>query len=582
MPRPTSCDGFEPGRAMSSDHDAWLADNCSALAARDPGLAARLLASAPDPSIEFVTAHTGHVVPAFRDRGGLAPLHSRYDPVREADRQEPSWEGAGFLVAVGLGGGFLVRSMLRSSRVCAVLVVERDLGILRSIFGNVPLRMLIEDERTNFLPGTDEVPRMLSALWQPGLMGGLRTVALHSWCARQRDFCDRATAAVAEGVRAARADHSVQAHFGRRWFVNILHNLPAASARAARPLVLSSARVAAAGPSLDAQLGRLAGSGAEGPLLAVDTALPALVRAGVHPDAVVSIDCQAYGYHHFMQGVPPATRLYLDLASPPLLARRQRDVSFVAGNHPFCRYLQSRWRRLPFVDTSGGNVTHAAVSLALGLGAAQVTLYGADFSYPSGKPYARGTYVYDVFGSASSRTAPVESSSFGFVLRSSDARAERSGGHLRYTTALLSEYRDRLLALVEDTGARLVAVPGPGLTLAVGSPASSQRGSRPVSASTPEPSQDRAADWRAALAGYAADLESLEALSDPPWQSLRRMDRLHVEVWTTLLPVSACMAREREAGPGESAALAAARAWALDRVRRMLDEGARAGSPGQE
>ena len=63
-----------------------LAENLQALAMVDPSLAAEVRSCAPDPSLQFMTARDGSVVPAVHDGARLTPLHSLYDPGRESRR----------------------------------------------------------------------------------------------------------------------------------------------------------------------------------------------------------------------------------------------------------------------------------------------------------------------------------------------------------------------------------------------------------------------------------------------------------------------------------------------------------------
>ena len=170
-----------------------------------------------------------------------------------------------------------------------------------------------------------------------------------------------------------------------RWFSNIVRNILNIDidAQDAPFPAVKHVSIAAAGPSLDIQLPRLLETRNNTFLMATDTSLPALLQASLTPDAVVSIDCQHISYLHFMLGLP--CPLYLDLASPPLVASRSPRPRFFSSSHPLTRYVSHKWHPLPAVDTSGGNVTYAAMSLADSLGAEVITLYGADFAYPLGR-----------------------------------------------------------------------------------------------------------------------------------------------------------------------------------------------------
>jgi hypothetical protein len=391
-------------------------------------------------------------------------------------------------------------------------------------------------------------------------MGGMRTVSLRPWCEQEQAFFDDAAHEVQAAIELVRADYGVQSHFGKHWLANILINI----GRAEGPLPAlprsDTAAVTAAGPSLEMQLSRLASEREKLYLLATDTSLPALVRSGIRPDAVLSIDCQNHGYHHFLQGIPEGTALFLDLASPPLLGRYPVPTAFVASTHPFVRHLATRWKSLPVIDTSGGNVTHAAVSLVLALGARRVEVYGADFSYPSGKAYARGTYLYDHFWADQSRVSPAEARFFSFVHGSSRAQREVRAGRLLYTTPLLLGYRERFLELMSSTDAEIFPVPGTGLDL----PRQEvKERTYAVTQRTSPLSRDiaRVGDWRELLSEYARNVERLSDFSKDCSGAAR-------ELWETLLPVAARVVRDG-VGPGPQA-MEEARRWSLERIHRVL------------
>jgi hypothetical protein len=179
-------------------------------------------------------------------------------------------------------------------------------------------------------------------------------------------------------------------------------------------------------------------------LIAADTSLPALLSAGLEPDAVVSIDCQHISYYHFMAGIPKETLLFLDLASPPLLTGLGAKTRFFSGGHPLTRYISRYWRPFPEVDTSGANVSYAALSLAELLGARTVELYGADFSYPLGLTYARGSYLYPFFEKSQNRLNSLEALHSAFLYRSPLSKHSGPGASWYYETKPLGMYRQRL------------------------------------------------------------------------------------------------------------------------------------------
>ncbi len=520
--------------------DRTLETNLARLEAGNPGLARRIRSARPDPRFVRAASRSGTIVPVVRSPAGDAPLHSLYDPHQESRRLAEAARGNGFLAFCGLGGGFHVEAALEDRQTLGVLVIEKDEAVLRGLLGQFRYGRLLDDPRVSMAIGLAEIRPAVLRAWKPALMGGMKLVPLRSWCDQEKQFFDAAAAEVQDSIQAVRADYSVQSHFGKRWFTNILLNLPrvtpvpvprrAASAAGMPPAV---AAVTAAGPSLEHHLADLSSRRRTLTIVATDTSLPALLRSGLQPDVVLSIDCQAYGYHHFLQGLPPRTSLYLDLASPPFLARRFPAARFVASGHPFARYLDARWMRLPLIDTSGGNVAHAAVSLARALGAGRIEVYGADFSYPSGKPYARGTYLYDFFQAEQDRFTPADSALLSFAL--ANGTLEKREGKSVYATAVLTAYRQRFEELMAAVDARTFEWPPP---------------------------PRNPAGWKEMLSDFAGRLRSLPAPA-----RIAGMD----ELWGTMLPAAARAVKEGFT-PGVQA-IEEARRWSLERIRRALTLG---------
>ena len=298
-----------------------------------------------------------------------------------------------------------------------------------------------------------------------------------------------------------------------------------------------------AGPSLDEQIPEIARRTRDAFLVATDTSLPALEANGIHPDFVVSIDCQIHSINHFLGASARQERLVMDLASPPLLGRLVSRSSFAASRHPLCALLARRWKPFASIDTTGGNVTHAAVSFADSLGAEQVIVYGADFSYPGGAPYARGTYLFDYFGCRSGRLLPTETSFFSFLFRAGDPVRERLPDQVRYTTPLLMAYKENLEQLAAGMTAELIAVPGRGLALELRRGRSAP-GSGAAAGAEQSPGGSARCGWREFLQEYGAGLRAAPPPAPPlaAWFSGLGSDAR--EMWQTMLPIAAVELRE--------------------------------------
>jgi len=151
----------------------------------------------------------------------------------------------------------------------------------------------------------------------------------------------------------------------------------------------SDAWVIATGPSLGRHYERLkmAREQGSGPLLiAVDSALVPLLRQGIRPDIVVSID-KLMNTHILPPEISDALPLvYFPLLEPALLeAWKGTRYAAYSTNPLYSKMKKDIPKGELFV---GGSVLHAAVDLAVKIGAKQLVLFGADFSYVEGQFHA--------------------------------------------------------------------------------------------------------------------------------------------------------------------------------------------------
>jgi hypothetical protein len=553
--------------------------NLLALARNDPSLGDRLAEAEPDPSIKAVESRTGLLVPVAIVGDRVQPFHSLIDPDREAARIEEAQPAGGFIIAFGLGSGILLKRYLASSSTTGILVVEYSATKLRSVLEEIDLSDLFADERFSLSldPSPARLKELLLSIYVPPLAGDIRSLPLRARVDLDPEPFALASRALSGILGSISDDYSVQAFFGKLWFKNAVRNLFAAERQSAPLPRIRRAVVTAAGPSLESSMPEILEAKGKGCfVIATDTSLPALVGFGLPPDAVVSIDCQHISYYHFLGGIPAGVPIVLDLASPSMLHRLCDSPRFFSSGHPFCAYVSARWRPFPALDTSGGNVTHAALSLAEALGAESAYLAGADFSYPDGKSYARGTYIYEYFGSRQARLSPTESLFAGFMFRGvetsrEDCVDEDGARYSRYLTKPLVAYREHLERFAASSPMDIIPLRGKGVEIRVARPADSAakraRERRIFAAgSAPCPASDF-------LGRYAEALGALPPPRDPAIRYLTTLSGEERDLWTTLLPSASAFQREmRGKIPGPSELLEMTRRWAIGTVEDVLSE----------
>ena len=252
------------------------------------------------------------------------------------------------------------------------------------------------------------------------------------------------TRTINETLKEISRDYSVQCHFGLIWQKNILSNLKTLSKTNLNIDTSKTAAIIAAGPSLDSTIDRILSDRAKYYIIATDTALSVLSKRKIKIDAAVSIDGQNISYKHFVGNCNQETLFIFDLQANFNAVNYVSTISdkilFVKSGHPLCT-LAEKYSTGSFTEiTSGaGTVTIAAIDFARKAGFSKIKTFAADFSYFSGKAYAKGTYLDQNFNGNSYRLNSGEQQYDTLMFRTplilKDIRKKI------YTTEVLESYR---------------------------------------------------------------------------------------------------------------------------------------------
>ena len=380
-------------------------------------------------------SRSGATIPSLTEKDGSSyPLHSIVDPYKEGERLVSTLAEEGYIIFLGLGGAFAAEAALKRESTKKVLVIEYDCNGLAELLSSKDYCKLFQDRRFRLLadPEPDILENHILDNYIPAIDGGIRVFPLRVRTDTDSRF-NEAAETIKNALDSVSRDYSVQAYFGKKWFSNIIRNLSIAQKQNSYIAPVRKAIICAAGPSLEEQIPQIKEYQINNKkeqikpfVIATDTSLPVLLQSDIEPDAVVSIDCQHISYLHFFCMLPKKTQLFLDLSSPPLIASQTENRVFFSGGHPLSLYISRFWRSLPVLDTKGANVTYASLSLAENLGAKECILFGADFSYPLGKTYARGTYIYQYFDKRQFRYSSIEAQHSAFLYRDSSLKKSYS------------------------------------------------------------------------------------------------------------------------------------------------------------
>jgi hypothetical protein len=339
---------------------------------------------------------------AWRLQGhwGFCQLHGR-DPLREArqlvDEALAARPDAGLLVVVGLGLGYLLDALDERQWTGRILAVEPDAQVVRQWLARRDWRAWLTTGRLRVLIGPD----YHGVSECRALVGdGVGEPAWLTSPAAARTYPDTPAraAGIVERLRFdARANARARREHGARYLLNTLRNVEVIRRAADVDRLADLARgipaiVVGAGPSLDAVLPVLREARQRAAIVAVDTALRPLLRAGIEPHLVVAVDPGEANVRHLVD-LPACPRVHLvgegSVDRQAWSAFEGRAFAFTVADHhpwPWLRAAGIRRGRL----RAWGSVLTCAFDMACRLGADPIVFVGSDLAFSNGRPYARG------------------------------------------------------------------------------------------------------------------------------------------------------------------------------------------------
>ena len=550
-----------------------LERNLLALSSKDTNLSFKISHSAPLRELSFIKSKTGELVPVLNRANRQYFLHSRFDPRREGLRIAESYRPEGYILFIGFGAGYHIEPFLDSSEASQIVIIDKDIAYFRSLLEQMDMRNLLLNPRVQLLvtEQPEEIESFFFKTYLPVLFGDLQTISLRSRIETEPDYFKEVIAILKQSISKVSDDYTVQSYFGKKWFINTLSNLETAQFSSTTLRPIRKAIVTGAGPSLENHFDRIKELQQSACLIATDTSFPALRENDITPDLVISIDCQQISYLHFIGGFPDSIPLVLDLASPPDLKRLTKRLFFFTSGHPFSQYVNSHWRQFPYIDTTGGNVSHAAISLADALGAHEIYLFGADFSYPEGKAYSRGTYIYPYFRIKENRFNPLDTLFYSFILRNLNMVKDRIGDKIRYSTKPMLSYKTRLEQSIRNISGKIIQFPGNGLPLDLGNKEDVPEEKRKIS--TLYSAGRVKSDWKDFLCTYMDNLQELSPPKEPVAKYLVDLNPHERDLWFTLLPAAAALQREKLDHQSKgSIILNEVHAWSMSVLNHYLED----------
>ena len=370
----------------------------------------------------FEEAKNGSRIPVFLSG---KTMESRYNPQRDAENLYNSInKEARFFLVFGIGSGLFIELLSKNLPDAKIIGLELNREDIEFLSQSDTVKNLFTNPKIS-LVSLDKLEETLLQNYLPAKSGELCIVEQRAWILENSAHLPAINAALNKSLGIIKADYSVQSHFGKLWTANIMNNSDLAEKHSLfdynshiKDQLNKTAVVVAAGPSLDKTLSLLAQDKAHEKyfIIATDTAGQTLIKKGISPDVIVSIDGQAVSYNHFIskdKSQREKTIYAFDLSANSSAARHLIEAGsrlmFFCSGHPLSSAINASNRKyFPVFFSGAGTVTITALDMAIQSGFKKILILGADFSYPDGKAYAAGTYLDSLYNLKSSKLTETE------------------------------------------------------------------------------------------------------------------------------------------------------------------------------
>lgn len=369
------------------------------------------LLDAADTSMYCVeSSRTGQPVPLYTGAGGKKiAVHSKYEPVKEAERFLSGVLDASYNLYIVAGFGFayhleiLLDAMKKDS---VLLVLDHDIAAFKLALQHRDLSALLADERFLYLldPDDDEIAEILKGRSSKNV-----SIIAHRGshqCAA--DYYQNLIRKAKAYLSTKEVNIATLAKFEKLWTLNCVKNMrhfalmPGANVFYGR-FSDCDAIVVCAGPSLENDLEWLKSVSDKAVIVGVDTSYTVLANAGIQPHFCLCVDPQLINARYFEGMRETTTVIVADPTVHSAVFRFYRGRG-VISSMPFD---MMKWTEQITGEkgemTHGGSVSTNACDFAKRLGVRRIFLLGQDLSFTKDRAHVKGSYLDELLHNSTNR-----------------------------------------------------------------------------------------------------------------------------------------------------------------------------------
>lgn len=401
-------------------------------------------------------------------------LHSKRDPLKEARRFAESVTATkqNVVVVVGFGLGYHIEELLNIDENVFIIVIEPSPLLLREALKTRDVSHIFLSKRVSFVVDT--------------LTPDYESISPSISCARlvfyapYRTLFPRQLETISEGFKSSINRREINTatlkRFDRLWtkntFKNAAYFFSLEGIQALRYAFRNSPGiVVCAGPSLEEDIPTLKKLMNKCILIAVDTVFWPLIKRGIVPDFVVSVDPQ---FINSLSLAPPGERwekkgeastLIADPAIYPTLLKNFHGKKLISSSVFSPGKLIERFSGEKGSIAAGGSVAIAAFDFARVLGTDPIILTGLDLSYKSGRTHLKGSFIEIYALSKADRFQTVDTISTRSIRRGSPIFMRDKSGDMVTSDKRLLLYKSWFENHMKGSGMRVINATRGGLNI---------------------------------------------------------------------------------------------------------------------
>lgn len=150
--------------------------------------------------------------------------------------------------------------------------------------------------------------------------------------------------------------------------------------------------VVSAGPSLDKNINELKKAKDKAFMIVVDTALKAVLRAGIIPDLTITIDPHKPLILFEDERIRKLPMIFCIMSNKQVMDSQKGKKIFFGDSESYIQAIFNKYDKKISTLETGGSVACNAFSTAVFLGFKNIILVGQDLAYPNGKEHTKDAY----------------------------------------------------------------------------------------------------------------------------------------------------------------------------------------------